>query len=76
MKYPTAVKKKLIQFFVAACLLVIPAISFCQAPPGPGDDNPDVPFDKNMNLVFLAVGIVFAVVIIARKLRKNAVSKY
>ena len=75
MKYPTAVKKKLIQFFVTACLLVIPAISFCQTgPPGPGDDNPDVPFDKNMNLVFLAVGIVFAVVIIARKLRKNAVS--
>ncbi len=73
MKFPTAVKKKLIQFFAAAFLMLIPAISFCQ-PPGPGDENPDVPFDDNMNLIFLAAGIVFAVFIISKKLRKNAVA--
>lgn len=38
--------------------------------PGPGG-NPDVPFDDNMNLGFLAVGIVFAFVVY----RKNVIKK-
>ena len=62
------------------CVLVIPAISFCQ-PPGPGDESPDAPFDDNMNLVFLVIGITFAAVIIwqevsrRRKLQGNEVKQ-
>ena len=71
MKLQTAVKTKLIQFFAAVCLMIVPAVSFCQ-PPDPVDENPDVPFDDNMNLVFLAIGLLFAAVVIVRRLRKNA----
>ena len=67
----TIVKQSLSKFFVLSLVLIVPVISFCQAPPGPGDDNPDVPFDTNMNLDFLAIGIVFAAVIIFRKLKQN-----
>jgi hypothetical protein len=73
MNFTSAVKKKLIQFFAMAVLMIVPAISFCQ-PPGPGDDSPDVPFDDNMNLAFLAIGLVFAAVIIAKRIRRNAVA--
>lgn len=34
--------------------------------PDPGG-NPDVPFDDNMNLGFLAVGIVFAIVVVRKR---------
>ena len=68
----TIVKQSLSKFFVLSLVLMVPVISFCQSgPPGPGDDNPDVPFDTNMNLAFLAIGIVFAAVIIFRKLKQN-----
>lgn len=73
MKLQTAVKTKLIQFFAAVCLMIAPAISYCQ-PPDPTDENPDVPFDDNMNLVFLAIGLLFAAVVIVKRLRKNAVA--
>jgi len=39
---------------------------------GPGG-NPDVPFDSNMNLVFLAAGIGFAFIVYRRRLRLKAV---
>lgn len=41
--------------------------------PGPGG-NPDVPFDDNMNLGFLAVGIVFAFVVYRKSLIKKHVT--
>ena len=41
--------------------------------PGPGG-NPDVPFDDNMNLGFLAVGIVFAFVVYRKNLMKKSVT--
>lgn len=72
MKFQTVLKKKFIKLFIMGCLLAVPAISFCQ--PGPGDDNPDVPFDDNMNLIFLAIGLVFAVIIIGKKLRKSTIA--
>lgn len=39
---------------------------------GPGG-NPDVPFDTNMNLAFLLAGIVFAFIVVRKKLRLKAV---
>lgn len=54
---------------------VIPAIGFCQ-PPGPGDGggggNPDgVPFDTNLNLVFLAAGLLFVSIVVVKQFRKR-----
>ena len=65
-----SLRKRLTQVIVMAALLVTPLIGLCQPPPP--DGNPEVPFDNNMNLLFLAVGIVFAVVITVRQLRKRA----
>lgn len=39
---------------------------------GPGG-NPDVPFDNNMNLVFLVAGISFAYIIYRRRLKLQAI---
>lgn len=39
---------------------------------GPGG-NPDVPFDDNMNLLFLAGGIAFAFIAVRKRARLNAV---
>lgn len=39
---------------------------------GPGG-NPDVPFDSNMNLVFLAAGVAFAFMVYRRRLKLKAV---
>ncbi len=36
------------------------------ARPDPGG-NPDVPFDENMNLAFLAAGVIFAAVVVRKK---------
>lgn len=65
-----SLRKRLTQVIVMAALLVTPLIGICQPPPS--DGNPEVPFDSNMNLLFLAVGIVFAVIITVRQLRKRA----
>ncbi len=43
------------------------------ADPAPGG-NPDVPFDDNMNLGFLAVGIVFAFVVFRKSIIKKPVT--
>jgi len=70
-------KRKAIQFLVMLLVLVIPAISFAQTPPGPGDGGGPadaVPFDDTMNLVFLVAGIAFAVLITVKQLRSKAVT--
>jgi hypothetical protein len=60
----------------AAGLLATPLAAICQdddPPLPPGGTNPDaVPFDSNMNMIFLAAGILFAVFITVRQLRKKA----
>ena len=77
MKFQAAVKTKLIQFFAAVCLMLAPVVSFGQ-PPLPDDGGepigPDAPFDANMSLIFLAVGLLFAAVVIVKRLRKKAVA--
>ena len=64
-------KRRANQFLVMLLVWVIPAISFAQPPdPGPGGAD-GVPLDDNMNLVFLVVGIAFAVVITVKQLRNK-----
>jgi hypothetical protein len=58
----------------AAVLLASPFTGICQIgppPPNAGGGNPEVPFDSNMNMIFLAAGILFAVIITVRQLRKR-----
>ena len=63
-------KNKFIQKLATLLIATIPVCCFAQAP-GPGNGGADaVPFDDNMNLLFLAVGIVFAVIITAKNFRK------
>lgn len=67
-----SLKKALINVAVSAALLVTPLIGICQPPPpNEGGGNPEVPFDSNMNMVFLAAGVLFAVIITVRQLRKK-----
>ena len=68
-----SLKKTLTNLAVTAFVLVTPLIGICQPPPpNEGGGNPEVPFDSNMNMVFLAAGILFAVIITVRQLRKKA----
>jgi hypothetical protein len=60
---------------VLSVAAILPAIGFCQ-PPGPGDGggggNPDgVPFDANLNLVFLAAGLLFVSIVVVKQLKKR-----
>lgn len=65
--------KKLTNAVATAVLMVTPLIGICQPPPpNEGGGNPEVPFDSNMNMVFLAAGVLFAVIITVRQLRKKA----
>jgi hypothetical protein len=72
----SAMKKKLAQVFVAGCLMATPFLAIA----GPGEPGggaaaaggPDgVPFDINMNLIFLTVGVLFAGFVIAGKFSKK-----
>ena len=65
-------KRKANQILVLLLVWVVPAISFAQ-PPGPGPGGAEgVPFDDNMNLVFLVVGLAFAAFVTIKQLRKRA----
>ena len=67
-------KNKLIQKLLTLHVAIIPACCFAQAP-GPGEGGADaVPFDDNMNLLFLVVGIAFALMIMVKQLRKKDVA--
>ena len=61
---------KLTKLFAALCVMLLPVVSYCQ-PPDPTDENPDVPFDDNMNIVFLVIGVVFAAVIVLQEVNKR-----
>jgi len=68
-----SLSKKLTNAVATVVFLVTPLIGICQPPPpNEGGENPEVPFDSNMNMVFLAAGILFAVIITVRQLRKKA----
>lgn len=71
-----SLKKRLTYVAVTAVSLAAPLLSIAQdddPPPGPVEGiSPDVPFDSNMNMIFLAAGILFAVIITVRQLRKKA----
>lgn len=68
-------KKSLVNLVLTVIVLAMPLVSICQiTPPSPpnGGGGVDVPFDSNMNLMFLAAGVLFAVIITVRQLRKRA----
>jgi negative regulator of sigma E activity len=68
-----SLKKALTNVAVSAALLATPLIGISQiTPPNEGGGNPEVPFDSNMNMIFLAAGVLFAVIITVRQWRKKA----
>jgi hypothetical protein len=70
-----SLQKRLTNLAVTLTLLIVPMIGFTQVgppPPNEGGGNPEVPFDSNMNMIFLAAGVLFAVIITVRQLRKKA----
>ena len=69
-----SLKKGLTNVAVMAVLLVTPLIGICQPPPpNEGGGNPEVPLGTPlMSMIFLAAGILFAVIITVRQLRKKA----
>jgi hypothetical protein len=73
-----SLKKNMSRLAVIACLLCAPLVGICQAlPNGDGGngglEDVAVPFDSNMNLMFLIVGIVFAVIITKKYFLKKSV---
>lgn len=63
-------------------LLIVPAVSYSQPAPPPGSGgsgtSPDtplaVPFDADMNLIFAALGVFFAVFILRRQMKKKVIA--
>ena len=69
-------KKIFTKSLAFALAIAAPIAGFSQGPGGPlegGSPDPAVPFDDNMNLLFLAMGVVFAVVVTVRYFNKKAV---
>ena len=81
LKKLTGTGRLLLTGFVMLNALILPAIGYSQSPPPPGPGgnggNPDnplgAPFDPYMNLAFLALAIVFALVILKRHQKKGLV---
>ena len=57
-------------FAMLIAVVIVPAVSYCQ-PPDPVDGNPDVPFDKNMNIMFLIIGVTFAGIIVWQEVKRR-----
>jgi len=68
-------QKKLSAVVIMLFALVLPLIGISQTPPGPGDGTGGpadaVPFDDNMNLLFLAAGLVFAMEVVVKQLQQR-----
>lgn len=60
--------------FVALTTFVS-SVAFAQGPPGPGDGSgnpPDgVPLDSNLNMIFLALGLMFAGYVVFKQIQKS-----
>ncbi len=78
-----AVKMQLTKISLIAGLFILPALGYAQSPGSPpggdgGDGTtpfgPAAPIDNKMDLVFLAAGILFAVIVFIR-IQKNRASK-
>jgi hypothetical protein len=57
---------------LATALLAVPFLSHAQPGEPPAGGTPDVPFDSNLNLIFLAAGLAFAVFITVKQIKKKA----
>jgi len=64
------------------CTIVLPVISYSQPAPPPGSGgsgtSPDtplgVPFDADMNLIFAAMGVIFALIVMKKVQKKKAIA--
>lgn len=70
-------KKMLRSIFGLVCLVSLPSVAALAQGGPPSAGNPDevVPFDPNMNLAFLAIGLLFAGVVVFRQLKRNKAIK-
>lgn len=67
---------------IFACMIALPVIGYSQPAPPPGSGgsgtSPDtplsVPFDADMNFMFAAIAVVFAVVMIKKLQKKKAIA--
>lgn len=69
--------KRLTQTLALVVVFLLPSVLLAQPiGPGPagGGGAPEVPFDDNMNIMFLIAGVLFAVIITVKKMRKRAVA--
>jgi hypothetical protein len=57
---------------LTTALLAAPFLAQSQPGEPPAGGTPDVPFDSNLNLMFLAAGLAFAVFITIKQVRKKA----
>lgn len=81
MKNKSIVSTKFSTLMLLALIILSPFLGIAQTPgsPGggtggaPGGEAGAVPFDDNMNLIFLVAGIAFAVMITVKQLRKKVV---
>ncbi len=65
-------QKKLSAVFAMFCFMLLPLAGICQpATPGGGLNPEAVPFDDNMNLIFLVAGVVFAMVVVVKQLKQQ-----
>ena len=67
-------KSSVVKLLAVLFVLAAPVLSYGQ-PPLPDDGGepigPDAPFDDKMSLVFLAIGVVFAAVIVMQEVKKR-----
>jgi hypothetical protein len=80
IKIKQLVTAQLPAILLMAFIILSPMFGIAQSPGSPNGNGSQppleggaVPFDDNMNLVFLAAGIAFAVMITVKKLRKKEV---
>ncbi len=71
------VSSSLLLLMLLALFVLSPILAISQGPGGPGNGGGPptgdaVPFDDNMNLLFLVVGVAFAAFVTIKQLRKRA----
>jgi len=83
--YSTQGKKLLQVGLMAISTVLLPAFGYGQVTPPPptggsgGGSSPDsplgVPFDNNLNMLFLLAAVVFATIIMVKMQKKNALQQ-
>jgi hypothetical protein len=77
-KMVNAAKVQLKKISLIACVFIAPVLGYAQGLPngnGSSPFGPAVPFDNKMDLVFLAAGLLFAVIAFMRMQKNRAAKK-